>query len=136
MCISDISQVSFKSKCDFTHLVVPRTCFLTTDSCDLLADSTGQQNASRAKDNQDREQKKGNKKHGDNSENELTGLQRMGPRCQAEVEKIYLSSANEVSTGPTCQIVSVCLSVFLSRFDHCVPTKFEDTFFKPSQLIF
>ena len=25
-CISDISQVSFKSKCDFTHLVVPRTC--------------------------------------------------------------------------------------------------------------
>ena len=26
-CISDISQVYFKSKCDFTHLVVPPTCF-------------------------------------------------------------------------------------------------------------
>ena len=25
-CISE-SQVSFKTKCDFTHLVVPRTCF-------------------------------------------------------------------------------------------------------------
>ena len=27
MCISDISQVSFKSKSDFTHQVAPRTCF-------------------------------------------------------------------------------------------------------------
>ena len=31
-----------------------------------------------------------------------------------DISELFLSSANEVSTGPTCQFLSVCLSVCLS----------------------